>query len=75
MSEEDAALFWEVDPDPNPTEQRESMDLAPYLEKAAPVEGVSPETARLPAPATTHRTHTVECSSVKAAPSDTAAPC
>ncbi len=35
------AVFWEVDTDPYPTSQRESMDPAPYLEKAALAELVN----------------------------------
>ncbi len=34
VSEEDAALFWEVDPDPDPNPWSERMDPAPHIEKA-----------------------------------------
>ncbi len=42
MSEEDAALFWELNPDPNSNTWRENMDLAPHIEKASPAENVGP---------------------------------
>ncbi len=71
MSEEDAALSWEVDPDPNPTSRSESIDPAPYSEKAAPAEGISPGMAILPVPETTHSFQAVECSPAQAPPSDT----
>ncbi len=74
MSEDAAAMFWEVDPDPRTTSQRESTDSAPYLEKAAPPEGVtgSPEMAIRPAPEATRSIQAVECSTTQAAPPDMA---
>ncbi len=67
-------MLWEVDPDPCTTSQRESTDSAPYLEKAAPPEGVtgSPEMAIRPAPEATRSIQAVECSTTQPAPSDMA---
>ncbi len=52
MSEEDAALFWEVETCPNPISRRESMDPAPYSVEATLAEELCPGTTGLPAPVT-----------------------
>ncbi len=42
MSQEDAALFWEGCPDPDPNPRSEKEEPAPHTEKVPPAEKVSP---------------------------------
>ncbi len=72
MSEEDAALFWKIDADSNSAPQRESANPAPDSTEATPVEGLCLGTMRLPAPVTDLNAPAVDCSTAKAASTDTA---
>ncbi len=71
MSEEEDALFWEVDVDRNPASWRESTDPAPYPVKATLAEGLCQGTAGLPAPETTRSVQAVNCSTAQAASTET----
>ncbi len=72
MSEEDAALFWEVETDPNLTSRRDCTYPAPYSVEATLAEGLCPRTTGLPAPMTARSSQAIDCRLVQSAPIETA---
>ncbi len=72
MSEEDAALFWKIDTDPDTVAGEESTSLAPDSTEATPVEGLCLRATRLCEPVTALNAPAVDCGTAKAAPTETA---
>ena len=72
MSEYNAALFWEVETDPNPFFARESKAPAPDLWEEMLADGLCTETTGLPVPVTALSTRAVECSTAQVVPTKTA---
>ncbi len=72
MSEEDAALFWNIDADSDPAPWRESANPAPDSTEAMPVEGLCLRATRLPVPVTALDAPAIDCSTAKVAPAETA---